>query len=235
MQSDRSKRPVWPQCLWLDSDTVLFVDRVDSESQVLVAEERDLASSMTPARRREFAGGRAAARRALKLLQFPKGVCIPMGSAGEPVWPIGVAGSLSHTATHAAALVARSARHASVGIDVDDQRLLGPAAAADLMTSDEVQAVLAAGWTRNADIAQNMAFLAKEAVFKFQYPITRRRDLEFDEIRLRQSDSSGVLRVSCSVADSTLEETISKARVFYTSIQELRLCWVLPETGSTDV
>lgn len=232
MQSDRSKRPAWPQSLWLDSDTVLFVDRVDGESQVLLAAERDLASTMTPARRREFAGGRAAARRALELLQFPKAVCIPMGSAGEPVWPNGAAGSLSHTATHAAALIARSARHASVGIDLDDQRLLGTAAAADLMTADEVQAVLAAGWTHDAAVAQNIAFLAKEAVFKYQYPITRRRELEFDEIRLRQSGSPGVLRVTCSVADSALQETMGQGRIFYKSIHGLRVCLVLPEARS---
>jgi len=102
-----------------------------------------------------------------------------MGSGGEPLWPVNYVGSLSHTSTHVAALVARATRHTSVGVDLDDGRLLGVAAAGELMTEFEVEAVLAEGWTVDAEIAPNLAFLVKEALYKYQYPKTRFRELGF--------------------------------------------------------
>lgn len=209
---------------------MLLVDLMGTDSKSLLADERAIATAMSPARLREFAGGRAVARRALELLQYPNSVGIPMGADGEPIWPAGAVGSLSHTATHAAALVARSAHHASLGLDLDDGRLLGPAAAADLMTDSEVEAVLAQGWTRDVAIAQNIAFLAKEALFKYQYPITHRRELDFDEVHLHACEQAGVLGASCSVEDPALQAHLAKARIFHEVIHGLRLCWALPSS-----
>lgn len=178
----------WPLVRRLDTDAVLVVDHIDAARKELAADERMHASTMSAGRLREFAAGRAVARRALALLQIPADVGIPIGAGGEPLWPERTSGSLSHTATHAVALVARSTRHASVGVDLDDHRLIGTAAAAELMTSPEIEAVLAAGWTSDYTIAQNIVFLAKEAIFKYQYPLTARRELDFGEVRLHGSE-----------------------------------------------
>jgi 4'-phosphopantetheinyl transferase EntD len=99
-----------------------------------------------------------------------------------------------------------------------------------LMTTDEIAVVLAQGWTSDIAIAQNLAFLAKEALFKYQYPITGRRELEFDEVRLQASERTGVLATSCATDDPALQSALSPARVFHEEIHGLRMCWVLPRS-----
>lgn len=223
----------WPHVRWLDADTVLVVDRIEAVREDLVENERACAATMSRARLREFAGGRAVARRALECLEHSPYTGIPMGAAGEPVWPQGISGSLSHTTTHAAVLVARSTLHASVGIDLDDQRLLGGVAASELMTDDEIEAVFAQGWTGDLAIAQNLVFLAKESVFKYQYPLIGRRELDFHEVRLRTSERRGVLAASSAVEDPALQHVVGSARIFHEEIQGLRLCWALPSVVSS--
>src|SRR5437016_3123123 len=72
------------------------------------------------ARRREvFALGRAAARDALGELGVVD-VAIGRGEAGQPVWPPGIVGAISHSADVAVALVGRQAEYAGLGIDIED-------------------------------------------------------------------------------------------------------------------
>lgn len=215
----------WPYVHWLGVDTVVVVDRMAGVAQILAEEEFAYASAMTPARQREFASGRALARRAMQLLRLPPGIAIPIGTEGDPVWPTGVAGSISHTATHVAVLLSLSSRHASVGIDIDDERPLGSAAAAELMTDAEVQLVLSAGWTGDAAIAKNLVFSAKESLFKYQYPLTGQRDLDYCQVLLIASEQPGVLGASCMISDPSLQEVLVPARLFYKRIQGVRTCW----------
>lgn len=218
----------WPYIRWLGANLVLVINRVSSLPGELASSERAVATTMTPARLREFAAGRAVARHAMQLLRQDGHYGIPMGTDGEPIWPEGVVGSISHTSTHAAVLVARSENYASVGLDLDDERLLDAAAAADLMTGAEVAAVIALGWTSDVAIAQNIVFLAKEALFKYQYPITRRHDLEFNEIELHGATGQGVLSATCTCNDARLQSLIAATRTFSQEIHGLRLCWSLP-------
>jgi len=229
MTSQHQVQPAyeWPYIRWLGADLVLVINRISSLPGELASSERAHATTMTPARLREFAAGRAVARHALQLLQQDGHDGIPMGVGGEPIWPVGAVGSISHTSTHAAALVARSETYASVGLDLDDGRLLGAAAATDVMTDAEVTTVLAQTWTSDVAIAQNIAFLAKEALFKYQYPITRRHDLEFNEIELRGADAQGVLGASCATEDAELQSLIAASRTFYQEIHGLKICWSL--------
>jgi 4'-phosphopantetheinyl transferase EntD len=211
----------------LDADTILVIDHIGETLEELAADEREYAATMSRARRREFAAGRTVARQALRLLQHSPGTGIPMGMGGEPIWPQGMSGSLSHTSTHAAALIARATRHGSVGVDLDDQRLLGTEAAVELMTRQEIDIVIAQGWAHDVAIAQNLVFLAKESLFKYQYPITGRRELDFDEVSLHPSERSGVLTASCA-HDPGLQRVLAQARIFHLEIQGLRICWTLP-------
>lgn len=70
----------------------------------------------TPARLREFAAGRAAARAALAALGHPPAT-LPMQAGRAPLWPPGIAGSLTHSAT--ACLVAVTAAPALIGLDIE--------------------------------------------------------------------------------------------------------------------
>jgi 4'-phosphopantetheinyl transferase EntD len=215
---------------WVDNDTVLVVERIDEREESLMTDELSLASDMRPRRRREFTAGRRVARRALTALGKAHAT-ISIGSGGEPLWPLGSAGSLSHTATHAAALVSRGPRHASVGIDLDDHRLVGEAAATDLMTEEEIAVVVAQGWAHDRSLAQNAVFCAKEALFKCQYPLTRKGDLDFDDVWLVRSAHPEAVGVACLIEDLDLRARLEGILLFIDEIQGLRLILALAPTA----
>jgi 4'-phosphopantetheinyl transferase EntD len=123
-------------------------------------------------RRAEFATGRACARRALEGLGVPP-TAIPTGPRGEPQWPPGVVGSITHCAGYRAAATAHSAQFQSIGIDAEPHSPV-PDGVLDAVA---VRAELA--WI--ADLRRMaperywdcLLFSAKESVFKAWYPLTR--------------------------------------------------------------
>jgi 4'-phosphopantetheinyl transferase EntD len=131
----------------------------------------------------EFTAGRTVARLAMRELGLVASG-IPQGSSGEPIWPDGVCGSISHTDLHAVALVARRTEFDSVGVDLDDDRLIGDRAARDVTWFRELRLVRSLGLSENLGSAQNFVFSAKEAVFKCQYPLTGYAKLDFRQARL---------------------------------------------------
>src|SRR5438045_3856440 len=65
-------------------------------------------------RRRDFSAGRWCARQALAALGISP-VAIPVGPNREPRWPAGVVGSIAHSHSHCAAVVALSRHVAALG------------------------------------------------------------------------------------------------------------------------
>ncbi len=76
-----------------------------------------------PHRRVEFTAGRRCARAALAGLGLAA-VPIPQGPAGEPQWPAGVTGSITHCPGYRACAVARTADPAGLGIDAEPDEAL---------------------------------------------------------------------------------------------------------------
>src|SRR5262245_6997786 len=76
-----------------------------------------------PRRRAEFAAGRWCAREALARLGVPAAPILP-GPAGEPRWPEGVTGSITHCAGYRACAVARTTDVAAIGIDAEPDAAL---------------------------------------------------------------------------------------------------------------
>ncbi|MFG2825655.1 4'-phosphopantetheinyl transferase [Kitasatospora sp. NPDC048365] len=157
----------WSETFGAARDTALF------------PQEERLAAEMVPARRREFGAARACARQALGRLGMPPVPILP-GPRGEPGWPSGVLGSMTHCEGYQAAAVARSADLPVLGIDAEQHRPLprGVLAAVSLPQERGRLHVLRRGhpgiyWDR-------VLFSTKESVFKAWYPLTR-RPLEFEE------------------------------------------------------
>src|SRR5690349_6008286 len=86
-------------------------------------EEEPLIAKSVAKRRNEFITVRYCARRALAQLGVPP-VPILKGEKGEPCWPDGVVGSLTHCAGYRGAAVGRSASVRSVGIDAEPHDVL---------------------------------------------------------------------------------------------------------------
>jgi enterobactin synthetase component D / holo-[acyl-carrier protein] synthase len=94
------------------------------------------------------------------------------GRAGEPRWPAGVSGSITHCAGYRACAVARTADVAALGIDAEPDAEL-PAglleSVADRAERTWIARQAAAG---SAVCWDRLLFSAKEAVAKAWYPLT---------------------------------------------------------------
>lgn len=133
-------------------------------------EEEPLIARSVAKRRNEFVTVRYCARQALQELGLPP-VPILKGEKGEPCWPDGVVGSLTHTEGFRGAAVARHDAVRSVGIDAEPHDVLpnGVLDAISLPAERAEIGALPAGlhWDR-------ILFCAKEATYKAWYPLAQR-------------------------------------------------------------
>jgi len=127
-----------------------------------------------PVRRSEFAAGRAVARAALARLHAAAGPILP-GPAGEPRWPDGVVGSITHCAGYRACAVAWARDTGAIGIDAEPCLAL----ADGLLTAvagDAERAWLAERNAAGPGIPwDRVLFSAKESVYKAWYARTGER------------------------------------------------------------
>lgn len=155
----------------------------DENEELLYAEERALMSSMAPIRRREFAAGRNAARRALAQLAAPRVPLLRHGADRDVAWPAGITGSISHTKGLVAVACARTVPGVqSVGLDVEQAGPLGDDIIATICRPEELDALaqqlppLPSDWPR-------LLFAIKEAAYKAWFPATR-REISFQQMRI---------------------------------------------------
>jgi 4'-phosphopantetheinyl transferase EntD len=160
----------------------------DPPDLVPLPEEEPLIAKSVAKRRNEFITVRYCARIALGELGLPP-VPILKGDKGEPCWPDGVVGSLTHCTGYRAAVVGRSAAVRSVGIDAEPHDTL-PHGVLDAISLPEErgeipQAISAAlHWDR-------ILFCAKEATYKAWFPLTKRW-LGFEDAHISfEADSPG--------------------------------------------
>jgi 4'-phosphopantetheinyl transferase EntD len=151
-------------------------------------EEEPLIARSVAKRRSEFITVRHCARVALGELGVPPAPILK-GDKGEPCWPDGIVGSLTHCTGYRGAVVGRSAAVRSVGIDAEPHDVL-PKGVLDSISLPaeraEIPRALPAGlhWDR-------ILFCAKEATYKAWFPLTKRW-LGFEDAHISfEADSSG--------------------------------------------
>ena len=124
-----------------------------------------------PSRVLGFRLGRLAAHRALRQLGRDDGPILS-GTAREPLWPPGIAGSISHSGTNAVALVAPSDHTDGVGIDIEERRP-APELAEQVPRSEEWDWIQDSPPERHDELVLAL-FSAKESIFKAFYPRVER-------------------------------------------------------------
>ena len=143
------------------------------EQELLPAEAAAVATA-DPVRRSEFAAGRAVAHAALARLPAPTGPVLP-GRAGEPRWPDGVVGSITHCAGYRASAVALARDVAAIGIDAEPARPL-PAGLIESVAAPAERWPLAELRLAHPELPwELLLFCAKEAVYKAWFPLTGHR------------------------------------------------------------
>lgn len=153
--------------------------REDLTDVELFADEERSVGRAVEKRRREFVTGRACARRALQRLGITP-VAIRNGQRGEPVWPSGVVGSITHCAGYRACAVADAEDVSTVGIDAEVHEPL-PGGVLEQVAFGRELAMVA---DRGAGVyLDRLLFSAKEAVFKAWFPLAGRW-LGFEDVDL---------------------------------------------------
>jgi 4'-phosphopantetheinyl transferase EntD len=173
----------------------------------LLPEELALAATMKGPRRAEFLTARAFARNLICQLA-------PLGSVlrhpllpdadGCTLWPTGYTGSISHSkgicTVIAASTPARPGLMPGLGIDIETLGRLSTAAHRRVCTECEApfieQLCTLHGISREDAIT--LAFSAKEAFFKYQFPTTRKW-LGFHEVLIVDAQKAGKLKLCCSM------------------------------------
>jgi len=164
----------------------------EMERDALHAEERECAERMGEKRRREFALGRACARRALAELDiedFP----LLRGERREPVWPRGVVGSLTHCRSFCAAAVARQDVIAGLGLDAETARTPSRRFTERISTPHERSWLEALPPSPAVDWGV-VLFSAKESFYKCYFPLAR-TFLGFRDAEVRLDPDAGSFTV----------------------------------------
>ncbi|MEU1287781.1 4'-phosphopantetheinyl transferase superfamily protein [Kitasatospora sp. NPDC005856] len=190
------------------SEPVVGADSFDSaQDTALFPEEETWAAPMATARRAKFTTIRDCARQAMVQLGLPPAPIL-RGRSGEPVWPSGLTGSMTHTRGYHAAAVASSRDILAIGVDAEpNQRLRNP----DVLPLVSLAAERA--WVetlldRRPEVAwDRLLFSAKESVYKACFPLVG--PLGFDDALITVDPRDGTFRARVRLPGPTGQEARS--------------------------
>lgn len=168
----------------------------DTGGAALFLEERAVVARAVEKRRREFETARTCARQALQRLGRPAAPLLP-GRHGEPCWPAGIVGSITHTQDYRGVAVSETAHAAAIGIDAEPNEPLPGTLLWSVGLPEERADVATLLRAFPGVCYDRMLFCAKEAVFKSWFTLTGRA-LGFDDmvIRLETGPWSGAFTAS---------------------------------------
>jgi 4'-phosphopantetheinyl transferase EntD len=144
-------------------------------------EELERVRRAVPKRQREYACTRRLARRAFQQLGRAPAALLN-DDARAPIWPQGLLGSVTHTASWCAVAVARSQELAALGIDVEAATPLARELIDRICLPGELARLDAFGSERLGLLAKAV-FSAKESFYKALFPRAR-EFLEFGSVSL---------------------------------------------------
>jgi 4'-phosphopantetheinyl transferase EntD len=157
----------------LPAEVVVAEAHDDPLEATLFPEEEALLARAVGKRRREFTTARFCARRALAELGLPAMPLLP-GPKGEPQWPAGITGSITHCEGYRAAAVARTTAVLTVGIDAEPHGEL-PNGVLEAVSLPEERAWLSELRRAHPTVWwDRLLFSAKESVYKAWFPVARR-------------------------------------------------------------
>ncbi|MFT3812144.1 MAG: 4'-phosphopantetheinyl transferase superfamily protein [Acidovorax sp.] len=169
---------------------------IAGDPQALYPEEFEAIRNAVPRRQREFAAGRQAARQAMAQIGWPP-AAIPSAADRSPIWPKGLAGSISHTRQACVAVVGPRETVHSIGIDLENDVPMDPALWGTICTPAETAFVNTQPVALQGRLV-TWLFSAKEAFYKWQYPRTRRM-LEFQDVCVRLAQPGFPVRFQISM------------------------------------
>lgn len=187
----------------LPPDVCVVATDKDLEA-VLYPEEESAVAQAVEKRRREFTTARACAREALTRLGYPE-QAIPSGSRGEPVWPTGVVGSITHCDGYRACAVARGEDLLSIGVDAEPNEPLPGGLLEDIALPDERERLRQLAREAPDVHWDRLLFSAKESVYKAWFPLAERW-LGFEDAMVSIDRQEGTFSARLLVPGPSLDE-----------------------------
>jgi 4'-phosphopantetheinyl transferase EntD len=157
----------------LPAGVISVESRHDPADVPLFPEEERAVAMAVAKRRREFTTARMCARAALEQFGVPPAPILT-GERGEPLWPEGMVGSITHCDGYRACAVARSSEVVTVGIDAERNAALPDGLVGDIARPEELP------WLRRFAAQapevhwDRLLFSAKESVYKAWFPLAGR-------------------------------------------------------------
>lgn len=161
-----------------------MLERILPASAVVRATRGDLDVVLHPAeeamvehavekRRREFVTARACAHEALAALNQPL-QAILSGPRGEPIWPTGIVGSITHCDGYRACALARSNELKSIGVDAEPDLPLPDGLLADIALPEEREQLRDLALRVPGTNWDRLIFCIKESIYKTWFPLAER-------------------------------------------------------------
>lgn len=159
--------PILEQPFHLDFPLVICYAK-EATSDDLCQEEQQYCKNLGKGVAEQFCMGRKAAHEGLGMLNADGPVL--RGEKGEPLWPDGICGSISHTSHIAVASVAKREACLSLGLDIEHlNRLMNLNISRKIASEKEIE------WIEKEDSNRRertlALFSAKEALYKALFPL----------------------------------------------------------------
>lgn len=197
---------------------ICLYSNVGDFTELLTQEEAIAVSSAVVKRRREYSTGRWLARHALSHLgQNPEHLL--SGAGRQPLWQEGITGSITHTDTCAAVVVANSADYVGIGIDMEHVGGIDLNMLPKLLTVAERENL--------NGIDPTLLFSAKEACYKLLYPIVAEY-VDFQEVEVSVEESGPFFSLRY-IGSSAANAIVEQARGMYMQLDNHWItCVILP-------
>lgn len=156
--------------------------RISHDILQLYPEEHAVVQNAVAKRQREFAAGRACARRVLEPLGYPLHKLLK-NPDGSPLWPHGIVGSIAHSHTWCAAAACRQEVLQGIGLDIETISRVSMNIAPKVLTDQEMHLVADSPLPAAQEMLA-LIFSAKESVYKCLYSSCKKR-LDFHDAAIR--------------------------------------------------
>jgi len=151
-------------------------------------EEQLLTRSASEKRRREFRAGRHCAHIVLGQLGHMQGRLL-RGKQGEPLWPAGLCGSVSHSGERCVVIGAHKNRFRALAVDIERERPIHDKTWLRISCVGE-RPVFDSGLPFGLHSSRVILFSIKEAVHKIYYPLNE-HTLGFQDVQVAPDAESG--------------------------------------------
>jgi len=204
----------------------------DYASELHPIEERAVRRrGLSERRMQEFRAGRACARDLLEALGHRR-YGLLKGSNGEPLWPTGIVGSITHCSGYCAAVAASSSVFSGLGVDAEALSEENADLLHTVATKPELEDL--GRISINPAHLATLIFSAKESIYKAIF-YTVMRLVDFHEVRI-SLDFESCTFTARSALDDRLSAPLAslRGRFLVTTSHVLTLCALFGDTGSVN-